>query len=562
MKRVYFLHILLIAFYLAQSCKSNKPANIPIAASVDTTHIDTESVSISIDTINYLHLFLDSIQLGKENNLVGEDIHAENALHEFYSMHDHQLVWRDSLKSDEAIRQIIMAWKEGLNPKDYHLESLLDLNSYLGSKPTDRESEAIFDILLSDGLMVYADHLTQGKLDPESLYPSWNFFTRNLANDAMEQFNTAISADSIGEYFEQLSPQTKGYSTLREGVMNYTNIIYMGGWDSLPILKTIHPYDSTFLAPMLRERLIVEGFEIEYDSSLVYDDKLIEQIKLFQMQSGLIDDGVIGKHSINALNESATSKLNKIKVNMERSRWVLEGELNEFIIVNIARYQMYYSDSGQVTYTSKVMVGKDEKQTPVFRDNMEYVVFNPTWTLPQSISSTETLPKLQRDSLYMQKNNMVIINAKGEVQSDSGLVWSDYTEDYFPFIIRQEPGPKNALGRVKFLFPNKYAIYLHDTPSRYLFAKEERAFSHGCIRLQNPLDFSEFLLSKQDTNWTMDSIRTVLDSAQTMSVRLKKKIPVYLMYWTAGINEDGRLFFVPDIYGRDERILRALGKND
>ena len=279
---------------------------------------------------------------------------------------------------------------------------------------------------------------------------------------------------------------------------------------------------------------------------------------LFQLNSGLKPDGVIGKRTLAALNESADSKLNKIKVNMERSRWVLDGELNAFIVVNIAAYQLYYTDSGEVTYTTKVMVGTDEKQTPVFRDKMEYIVFNPTWTLPTSISSTETLPQLKRDSLYLEKHNMVIINSKGEIQSDSGIVWKDYSADYFPFILRQEPGPGNALGRVKFLFPNKYAIYLHDTPSRYLFAKEERAFSHGCIRVQNPLAFAEFLLSKQDTAWTMDSINTVIDSANTLSVRLQKSIPIYLMYWTAGANKNGEIFFVPDVYGRDERIINAL----
>jgi murein L,D-transpeptidase YcbB/YkuD len=234
--------------------------------------------------------------------------------------------------------------------------------------------------------------------------------------------------------------------------------------------------------------------------------------------------------------------------------------MEEFFIVNIAKYQLYYSDSGKVTYSSKVMVGTDEKQTPVFRDKMEYIVFNPTWTLPQSIASKETLPKLKQDSLYLKKNNMHIINSKGEILSDSGIVWSNYTSDYFPFIIRQEPGPGNALGRVKFLFPNNYAIYLHDTPSKSLFAKEERAFSHGCIRVQNPLDLAEFILQKQDANWTMDSIKTIIADKETFTLRLKRSIPIYIMYWTAGVDEYDRLFFVPDVYGRDERILKALGK--
>ena len=424
--------------------------------------------------------------------------------------------------------------------------------------PDDIKKGSEFDLLLSDGLISYTDHLINGKLDPVSLYPSWNFFSRNLPHDVIDQLRKAINDDQIELFLQSIAPQTRDYKGFREGIIKYTNIVSMGGWEALPTVNKVEPLDNTALAPLLRKRLFDEGYNVLVDSNRIYDADLVEQVKLFQESSGLVPDGVIGKNTIRAFNESAESKLNKLKVNMERSRWVLEGELNEYIIVNIAKYQLYYLDSGSVIYTTKVMVGKDETQTPAFRDKLEYIVFNPTWTLPQSISSKETLPHLKRDSLYLKKNNMVIIDSKGQVLSDSGIVWSDYSEDYFPFIIRQEPGPGNALGRVKFLFPNKYSVYLHDTPSKYLFAKEERAFSHGCIRVQNPLDFSELILSRQDSNWTMDSIRTVVDSAVTMDVRLKKSIPIYIMYWTAGVDENDRLYFVQDIYGRDERILKAL----
>lgn len=559
MKRVYLLALFtFLIVLLVFSCKSKlAPVTHPIISdNAINTIVENESES----DINYIYDFLDSIQTENENTIAGETLHKKQDLYEYYSKKDFQRYWTDSLRSGDAIIALITSWKEGLNPKDYHLEALLDLHHYLIEHPDDIKTGSEFDLLLSDGLLSYTDHLINGKLDPKSLYPSWNFFSRNLPHNVIDQLILAIDNDQIDPFLLSLTPQTREYRGFREGIIKYTNIVSMGGWKDLPDVNKVEPLSNSALTPLLKQRLYAEGYEVIPDSNRIYDQELVEQVKLFQISSGLMPDGVIGKNTIKAFNESAESKLNKLKVNMERSRWVLDGEMNEYIVVNIAKYQLYYLDSGSVIYTTKVMVGKDETQTPAFRDELEYIVFNPTWTLPQSISSKETLPHLIRDSLYLKNNNMVIIDSKGQVLSDSGIVWSDYNEEYFPFIIRQEPGPGNALGRVKFLFPNKYAVYLHDTPSKYLFAKEERAFSHGCIRVQNPLDFSELILSRQDSNWTMDSIRTVIDSAATMNVRLKKSIPIYIMYWTAGVDENERLFFVPDIYGRDERILKALGE--
>ena len=559
MKRILlFSPFFLLILLFAHSCKSK------LASTETTTEIPDESEVIVeeqvADSINFIQIYIDSIQIGRENRILGESIHAEIALPEFYAKQNYQLVFKDEYIKSEAIIALITSWKEGLNPKDYHLESILKLHSYLEDHPEDQKKKAVFDILLSDGLIVYAYQLYKGKLDPESLYPTWNFFSRTLPENSIDQLIIAINENKIESFLVKLPPQTRDYQGMRSGILKYNNIISMGSWESLPeISNSIKPYENSYLMPLLRDRLSLEGFDIASDSSFYYDENLLTQVKLFQATSGLEPDGVIGKNTIKALNESADSKLNKLRVNMERSRWVEGDEMEEFFIVNIAKYQLYYSDSGKVTYSSKVMVGTDEKQTPVFRDKMEYIVFNPTWTLPQSIASKETLPKLKQDSLYLKKNNMHIINSKGEILSDSGIVWSNYTSDYFPFIIRQEPGPGNALGRVKFLFPNNYAIYLHDTPSKSLFAKEERAFSHGCIRVQNPLDLAEFILQKQDANWTMDSIKTIIADKETHTVRLKKSIPIYIMYWTAGVDEYDRLFFVPDVYGRDERILKALG---
>jgi len=541
-----------------QSCKSKVVTQEDPIVKIDSIETVPPTAVLIVDTIDYLKRFIDSLQQSVDNKLLGESIYQKSALLTIYKKSDFQLQWNDSNESKVAIQLLISAWKEGLEPRDYHLDDILYYFDQLQQNKEDLRQEAILDLLLSDALISYSKHLTSGKINPETLYPKWNFYSRTISDSAISTLFTASKSGLLTEYIESLAPQTPSYQKLKEALIEYNDYIHYGAWDSLILKSTLRPGDSSLIVPLLRIRLNKEGYNALLDSSLYYDEKLSDIIKNYQQRSGLKSDGVIGKHTLNALNESAESKRNKITVNLERSRWVLENEMNEFIVVNIAKFELFHFDSGYIDYSSKVMVGKNEKQTPVFRDLLQYIVFNPTWTIPTSISSSEILPKLIQDSLYLEEHNMIIIDAKGETQSDSGIVWSDYSEDYFPFILRQKAGPKNALGRVKFLFPNQYAIYLHDTPSRYLFAKEERAFSHGCIRLQNPLDFAQFILSKEDSLWTLDSIRTIIDSAQTTSVRLRKGIPIYLMYWTAGVNENNEVFFVPDIYGRDEKVLNAL----
>lgn len=258
------------------------------------------------------------------------------------------------------------------------------------------------------------------------------------------------------------------------------------------------------------------------------------------------------------INLTAEQKMEMLMVNLERMRWVQTISYDTYIKVNIAAYGLNFIEDGELIYDTKVMVGQKQKQTPIFRDRLELIVFNPTWNLPQSIASKETLPKLKRDSNYLEKHNMVLVNQWGEVVPHEGINWNQYSENYFPHMIRQEPGPDNALGRVKFLFPNKYAIYLHDTPSRYLFARDQRAFSHGCIRLQNPLDFALYLLQRENEDWTMDSIEIIVDSAKTQNIRLRRSIPIYLVYHTVSVNPYKEVFYHYDVYERDAIIYRRL----
>ena len=531
-----------------------------LVLSISCNGIYAESDYISSPKLNEdLKETIDKIQSGEITHLKEVILYAETGLPEFYKKIGYIPIWDDPRKANEAINQITLAWQNGLNPSDYHLKSILDLQIAIKNNPNDKNSHVIFDILLSDGLMEYGYHLNNGKLDPKTLSPGWNFPTRHFADNVMEQFIAAINGYQLSAFLSGLPPQTHLYQLIKDALITYTGFVENGGWEALSFSSTIHPKDEAPLAPQIRKRLITEGYKIENNNSKFYDEQLVEQVKNFQKNNGLNHDGVIGKNTIKAFNETAESKVNKLRASLERSRWVDIGEVDEFIVVNIAHYHLYYIDHKEAAYTSKVMVGKVNKQTPVFRDDLTTVVLNPTWTLPFSISSTETLGKLKKDPQYLQKHNMVLLNSKGAIVSDEGIDWNKYKTGHFPYTVRQEPGPHNGLGQVKFMFPNKYAVYLHDTPSKSLFARDARAVSHGCIRLQNPLDFALFLLEKdQPGEWSMERIQEIIKTEKTNNINLKTSIPIYLMYWTAAINEQGTIYFTNDIYDRDPAIIKAL----
>ncbi len=439
MKKINIIPILIVLFY-----------------SISLKGINSETAFISSQQVNEnLKETIDEIQSGEITHLNGVLLYAETGLPEFYKEIGYKTIWADPKKANEAISQLTMAWQDGLNPLDYHLEVILDLQNAIKNNPNDKNSQVIFDILLSDGLMEFGYNLNNGKLDPKSLDHSWNFPGRHFADDVLEQFIAAINRNQLKMFMAELPPQTYLYQLIKDALITYTGFVLNGGWQTLSFPATLHPLDNTSLAPQLRKRLIAEGYEIENNSSQIYDKQLVEQVKLFQKNNGLGDDGVIGKNTIKAFNETADSKVNKLRASLERSRWVDIGEVDEFIVVNIAYYHLYYIDRKKAAYSSKVMVGKVNKKTPVFRDDLTTVVLNPTWTLPFSISSTETLGKLKKDPEYLQKHNMVLLNSKGQIVSDAGIDWNKYSRGQFPYTVRQEPGPHNALGQVKFMFPNK-----------------------------------------------------------------------------------------------------------
>jgi murein L,D-transpeptidase YcbB/YkuD len=288
----------------------------------------------------------------------------------------------------------------------------------------------------------------------------------------------------------------------------------------------------------------------------VYDESLEAGVRRFQLRHGLDVDGIIGPTTLRALNVSVEDRVQQLRINLERARWVFDDISDDFILVNIAGFSAYVIRDGEVAWQTKVQVGKPFHKTPVFRDEMKYVVFNPTWTVPYSIATRDILPNIQADPDYVARRNFDIKDRNGDLVDPKSIDWSKLSRGNFPFTLVQRPGPDNALGRVKFMFPNEHAVYLHDTPSKYLFGRAERAFSAGCIRVEKPFDFAEVLMGRD--GWTQERFQEVLDSGEIKTVFLSKPIPVLLLYWTAEVHTDGSVYFYQDIYDRDQSVADGL----
>lgn len=347
---------------------------------------------------------------------------------------------------------------------------------------------------------------------------------------------------------------------MKQELAIYREIAENGGWGTIDEGGKIDPGASDPRIPLIRKRLQITNdlSNITDLESTIYDTELEKDIRSFQDLHGLAVDGIIGKGSFVALNISVEKKIDMLRINLERARWVMHNVPEEYLIVNIARYKAYVMKNDEVVHETNVMVGKTFHQTPVFRSKLQYIEFNPTWTVPVSITRNEMIPKIKKDHEYLKKKNMVLLDDAGNIIDQSKIDFSTISAYNFPYTIRQEPGPGNALGEVKFIFPNQHSVYLHDTPAKSLFSQAKRSFSHGCIRTQNPLDLAEFLL--QGTEWNKAKIDELIASKETKRVFLNPQLDVFLLYWTTGLIDTEKIFYLPDIYSRDQPILDKLNQ--
>ena len=490
----------------------------------------------------------------------GVDIAAGNLLADVYERRNFAPNWTDRDKIGELITAIRNAYLEGLDPADYHLEEAEYVYAELGAGNLQSANEqAALDVMLTDSLFRLGYHLRYGKVNPDGLDPLWNFSRELDDQPPAVLMQKAMDAPSLLKFLDDTFPRGPIYRQLRDLLAEYRELAEAGGWSLVPEGATLKPGASDARVPVIAERLAATG-DIPsaqgFANSTLYDPRLEAGVRKFQTRHGLESDGVIGPGTLRAMNVSIADRIAQLRVNLERARWVFDDLAEDFLIVNIAGFKAYVVRGGELVWQTGVQVGKTYHQTPVFRGEMKYVVFNPTWTVPYSIATKEMLPRIKNDPGYFETRDFDIKNRSGQLVSPASIDWSQLSRGNFPYTFVQRPGPRNALGRVKFIFPNEHSVYLHDTPSKSLFGRAERAFSHGCVRVQNPFDLAEVLLGS--AGWDRGKIQSTLDGLETKTVYLPEPLPVLLLYWTAEAGPDGDAHFYTDVYERDARVAKAL----
>jgi murein L,D-transpeptidase YcbB/YkuD len=513
----------------------------------------------------HIQSLVEGLSNGGLVEIENEKIFAKTAIEKFYQDIGYEPAWEDFESLLQAIEGLEGSYDDGLLLEDYHVDVLRTiLKKIEGSSDqgeVNHEWVAKVDMLMTDAIILYAFHLMDGKIDPHSLDVHWNFGYAELPGGDGKLLVEAINTHTILEKLQGLRPDVPFYTSLMRELAEYRTIADNGGWETVSTGDKIDPGDSDPKVLQIRSRLEITGdlSDLNNMNSELYDASLEKDIRYFQERHGLEADGVIGKASFAAMNVPVEIKIDMIRVNLERFRWVTHNLTEDFIIVNIAKYRAYVVQNSERTFDTNVQVGTDVNKTPVFKSQLQYIEFNPTWTVPRSIIVKEMAHKIQKGPKYLTDRNMVLLDRSGKIVPMSSVDFGALSADNFPYSVRQEPGPGNALGEVKFIFPNKYSVYLHDTPSKHLFGKAKRSFSHGCIRTQNPIEMAEVLL--EGTKWDKQKIRETLDSKKTTRAIPDEKIDVLLLYWTAGLYQQKSVFFYPDIYERDAQILMKLDRD-
>ena len=486
-------------------------------------------------------------------------IAATKLIRNFYQYSDYQLAWKDQAKIDTLLEAIDKADSLGLTPGDYHQSEIkARIEKGLNGEAAQRVQ---LDIILTDALVRLVYHLSYGKVVPGSLDPDWNFSREFMTSDPVAKLHYILrSKKKLKSFLDKNIHIGPFYQGLIKALAEYRRIQKSGGWNTIATGKTLKPGMQDPRIPLIKARLQISD-DLKKSTIIQNDDTYnvdVEAgVKHFQLRHQIEPDGILGKGTLEQMNHTVEYRINQIKANLERIRWIRHNLGDEFVLVNIAGYKVYYVQDNKVIWESRAQVGKEYRKTPVFRDDIKYLVFNPTWTVPPTILRNDILPKLKKDPGYLQKKNMNVVDLKGKIINSSNINWSTTTAKNFPYMIRQEPGPGNALGRVKIMFPNKHMVYLHDTPSKSMFDRAERAFSSGCIRIENPFELVELLL-KDSSKWNQEKFKEILDSQKLRNVSLPKSVPVLLLYFTSRMDKDGRVMFYKDIYSRDEKIIHGL----
>jgi murein L,D-transpeptidase YcbB/YkuD len=471
----------------------------------------------------------------------------------FYRQGEFDAIWTgedDHPRRKALIDALRDAGMHGLPTARYDLDGLM---ARMAAARSARDL-GLLEIELSRVFLQYARDMQTGALIPSRIDSD---IKREIPyRDRASYLKSIARSDDPAAFMQSLVPSTPEYRALFKHKLRMEQIIASGGWGPKLRAGKLSPGDTGPDVVALRNRLHAMGY-LPRSVSARYDSAMEQAVQTFQMRHGLEVDGVAGAGTIDEINVDPEARLKSILVAMERERWLNRDRGARHILVNLADFHARIIDDGHETFRTRSVIGKNdpERRSPEFSDVMEHMVINPSWFVPRSIATKEYLPKLRSNPNAL--SHLVITDSRGRVVNRSAANFSQYSARSFPFAIRQPPGRSNALGLVKFMFPNKYNIYLHDTPAKNLFSHEVRAYSHGCIRLADPFDFAYALLARQEAD-PEGYFQSILRTGNETKVDLVQPVPVHLIYRTAQTDEKGEIEFRRDVYGRDGRIWDAL----
>ncbi|SDI47792.1 L,D-transpeptidase family protein [Aliiruegeria lutimaris] len=485
---------------------------------------------------------------------VAEASYGNEAVGAFYRTRDYQPIFTgagDGPRRAALLRALQTADLHGLPAGRYDPEELKA--AFRAAKSPRALGRA--EVLAAKMFVQYAQDIQSGAMTPSKIDRS---IVRDLPRrDQVEQLRAFATASPAG-YLKSLPPKTPQYTALLAEKMRLQHTLEKGGWGARVPGSALKPGQSGDAVVALRNRLIAMGY-LGRSASQHYDGNMQKAVQQFQLAHGLTPDGVAGEGTIKALNVPARERLASVLVAMERERWTNIPKGERHILVNIPEFTARIIDDGKVSFATRVVVGKnkDGQRTPEFSDVMEYMVINPTWNVPRSIATKEYLPQLKRNPNAV--SHLKLVDSRGRTISRSAVNFAQYSASTFPFALKQPPSQRNALGQVKFMFPNKYNIYLHDTPSKSLFARDRRDFSHGCVRVADPKDLAYALLALQSDD-PEGLFNTRLRTGAETRVNLDATVPVHIQYRTAFATPKGRMNYREDVYGRDAKIWAEMQK--
>jgi murein L,D-transpeptidase YcbB/YkuD len=471
---------------------------------------------------------------------------------EFYEPRGFYPAWVDRyspLPRAQILRQALQtADQDALDVKAYHPDLIARL--WNTRSPTQL---ARLEILLTDAFFRYGVHLRAGQFQESDFH--WDITPPDV--DPVAELRYLLTVNDFQSALHDLAPFHAGYLRLREALKTYLQIEKEGGWPLMPEGPILRLDSWHKQVAILRQRLMAEGdLELGPEKNARFFDEAVKlAVERFQVRHGLKVDGVVGPETRTAANIPVSKRIKQIQFNMERWRWLPERLGQRYIMINTADFNLAVVENEVIQFAMGVIIGRPERPTPVTSSELHTVVFNPYWTLPPTIIFEDMLPQQRRDPTYFKSKQIRVFREGNELDSEE-IDWTQVNRDNFPYILRQDPGPQNSLGQLKFLFSNTYFVYLHDTPDKHLFDRDRRALSSGCIRVEGPAQLASYLLGKEN-GWTVEKVKYAIESAEYLEVPIPESIPIYLVYMTAWVEENMGVHFRPDIYKRDPKGLKC-----